>query len=64
MEAFVPKDYMLLSGYAGWWNGTPSVSEIMTIFHVTNRELISSYEYNRVDAILTRPLTAAQYRPA
>lgn len=62
MEAFVPKDYMLLSGYAGWWNGTPSVSEIMTIFHVTNRELISSYEYNRVDAILTRSLTAAQYR--
>ncbi len=34
----------------------------MAIFHVTNRDLVSSYEYNRVDAILTRSMTAAQYR--
>lgn len=61
-DAFVPKDYMLLSKNPLWWNGSVTVGQIMTIFHATNRDLISSYEYNRVDAILTRSLTAAQYR--
>ena len=45
-----------------WWNGAPKIKEINVIFHAANRELISSYEYNRVDAVLTRSLTAAQYR--
>lgn len=61
-DAFVPKDYMLLSANPAWWNGSVTVSQIMTIFHASNRDLVSSYEYNRVDAILTRSLTAAQYR--
>lgn len=61
-DAFVPKDYMLLSANPHWWNGAVTVAQIMTIFHVANRDLVSSYEYNRVDAILTRSLTAAQYR--
>ncbi len=61
-DAFVPKDYMLLSANHAWWNGSVTVEQIMTIFHVANRDLVSSYEYNRVDAILTRSLTAAQYR--
>lgn len=61
-DAFVPKDYMLLSANPVWWNGSVTVGQIMTIFHVANRDLVSSYEYSRVDAILTRSLTAAQYR--
>ncbi len=62
VEIFVPKDYMLLSANSSWWSPRPKISEIMTIFHAANRELITSYEYNRVDAVLTRSLTAAQYR--
>ena len=62
IAGFVPKDYILLAANPVWWDGTPALKEIMAIFHVTNRELLSSYEYNRVDAIITRSMTAAQYR--
>ena len=62
VEQFLPKDYLWLSVNSIWWNGAPKIKEINVIFHAANRELISSYEYNRVDAVLTRSLTAAQYR--
>ena len=62
LDIFVPQDYMLLSAYNGWWQNKPEREQIMVTFHTTNRELISSYEYSRVDAVLTRAITAAQYR--
>lgn len=62
VQNFAPKDFLLLKANQDWWDGLPSLDEIMTIFHSENRNLLSSYEYNRVDAILTRSLTAAQYR--
>lgn len=62
LDIFVPQDYMLLSAYTGWWQNQPDYGQIMVTFHSTNRELISSYEYSRVDAVLTRAITAAQYR--
>ena len=62
VEQFLPKDYLWLSANSLWWTTPPKISEINVIFHTANRELISSYEYNRVDAVLTRSLTAAQYR--
>lgn len=62
LDIFVPRDYMLLSAYKGWWQNQPDYGQIMVTFHSTNRELISSYEYSRVDAVLTRAITAAQYR--
>ncbi|NLC32867.1 MAG: peptide ABC transporter substrate-binding protein [Clostridiales bacterium] len=62
MANYVPGDYMMLTANPNWWGGTSSLQEIMTIFHATGRELVSSYEYNRVDAIITRALNAAQYR--
>lgn len=62
VAGFEPKDYLLLAANDAWWDGVPRLREIMAIFHVTNRDLVSSYEYNRVDAILTRSMTAAQYR--
>ena len=58
----MPKDYLQLNAFPFWWDGKPVIQEIMCIFHKGSRELISSYEYNRVDAVLTRSLTAAQYR--
>lgn len=62
VEQFMPADYIWLSVNSLWWGGKPAITEISAMFHATNRELISSYEYNRVDAILTRSMTAAQYR--
>ncbi|NLJ64737.1 MAG: peptide ABC transporter substrate-binding protein [Christensenellaceae bacterium] len=62
ISRFEPKDFLILSANESWWRGKPKLSSIMAIFHVANRELISSFEYNRVDAIITRSLTAAQYR--
>lgn len=62
VEQFMPGDYVWLSVNSYWWGGKPAITEISALFHATNKELISSYEYNRVDAILTRSMTAAQYR--
>jgi len=62
VEQFVPAEYLWLSLNSYWWGGKPKISEISALFHAANRDLISSYEYNRVDAVLTRSMTAAQYR--
>lgn len=62
VDQFVPKDFLILSAYDSWWKGKAAMNTIMTIFHAANRELMSSFEYNRVDAVATRSLTAAQYR--
>ena len=62
VENFVPGDNIWLSVNSYWWGGKPHIKQITTIFHASNRDLISSYEYNRVDAVLTRSMTAAQYR--
>lgn len=60
--SFVPADYLQLTANPYWWDGVPALDEVMTIFHQGSRQLISSYEHNRVDAVATRSLTAAQYR--
>lgn len=62
VSQFIPKDFLLLEANTAWWKGHVAMENIMTIFHATNRDLISSFEYNRVDAVATRSLTAAQYR--
>ncbi|NLX82810.1 MAG: hypothetical protein GXZ04_03215 [Clostridiales bacterium] len=62
VEQFMPADHIWLSHNSYWWGAKPDITEITVMFHKTNKELITSYEYNRVDAILTRSMTAAQYR--
>lgn len=62
VAGFVPQDYMLLTANENWWDGEPALKQVMTIFHQGSQELVGSYEYNRVDAIITRSLNAAQYR--
>ncbi|MEJ1730632.1 hypothetical protein SMA90_30350, partial [Escherichia coli] len=59
---FMPADHIWLSYNSYWWGAKPDITEITVMFHKTNKDLITSYEYNRVDAILTRSMTAAQYR--
>ena len=62
MDMFEPGVYMLLSAYNGWWQTPPENRQVLVNFFSTNRELISAYEYSNVDAVLTRAITAAQYR--
>lgn len=62
LDLFEPTVYMLLSAYTGWWQNLPEYRQILVNFFSTNRELISAYEYSNVDAVLTRAITAAQYR--
>ena len=62
VEIFQPGDYLYLSANENWWQKPPSVKEINISFHTTSKELTASFEYNRVDTIITRSVTAAQYR--
>lgn len=62
LDMFEPGVYMLLSAYLGWWQNPPQNRQILVNFFATNRELISAYEYSNVDAVMTRAITAAQYR--
>ncbi len=59
---YVPENYLMLTANTAWWGGSLQLDEIMTIFHASQADLMNSYEFNRVDAILTRALNAAQYR--
>lgn len=62
LDLFEPTNYLLLSAYTGWWQNIPDYRQIMVTCYATSRELISGYEYSNVDAVLTRAITAAQYR--
>ena len=60
--SFSPANSLMLSANETWWNGAPSVKDINVRFFATNRELITSYESNMVDAIITRSASAGQYQ--
>lgn len=62
LAKYVPDNYLMLTVNPEWWGGSLRLSEIMTVFHASQGDLMSSYEFNRVDAIVTRALNAAQYR--
>lgn len=62
VDQFLPGNALYLSANENWWNGEPEVKTINVSFRATNRELISDYEYNRVDAAITRSASAGQYQ--
>ncbi|MBQ4074460.1 MAG: hypothetical protein IJD39_04570 [Clostridia bacterium] len=62
LDYFVPKDYLYLSANENWWNGAPTVKNINVLFSETNKELITDYEFNMLDAAITRSASAGQYR--
>ena len=62
VDQFDPANYLLLSANENWWQTPPSVKSISVTFRATNRELITDYEYNRVDAAITRSASAGQYQ--
>lgn len=61
-NTFVAGDYAWLQANPHWWQAQPQVQEIMFSFHETQKAVIDSYEYARVDAVFSRSIASAQYR--
>lgn len=61
VQAFSPGDYVYLTAWKNWWKATPSITQINVMLFNSNRDLISAYEYNRIDAAVTRSSNATQY---
>ena len=62
VSQFVAGDFMTLETNSNWWKLQPYVKQIMFTFHEVPKDVIDSYEYNRVDAIFTRSTAGAQYK--
>lgn len=62
VTGFVPGNYITLSANPNWWQQQPQVKEIMFTLSRTTDEVISNFEYGRVDAIFTRDTAASQYK--
>ena len=61
-NTFRAGDYAWLQANPNWWQAQPQVQEIMFSFHETQKAVIDSYEYARVDAVFSRSIAAAQYK--
>ena len=59
---FHPGEYILLERNPNWWRTPPQVQTITFLCHDTQRAVVESYEYGRVNTIFTRSTAAAQYR--
>lgn len=59
---FVAGSYLMLDANPGWWQMQPQVKSITVTFYSSNKDMISAYEYGRVDTVFTRSVAAAQYR--
>lgn len=59
---FYAGDYCWLVANPNWWQAQPQVQELMFSFHETQKAIIESYEYARVDAAFTRSIASAQYK--
>lgn len=62
INTFVAGDYAWLQANPNWWQAQPQVQEIMFSFHDTQRAVMESYEYARVDAVISRSIATAQYK--
>lgn len=62
INTFVAGDYAWLQANRNWWKAQPQVQEIMFSFHETQKAVIDSYEYARVDTAFTRSIAGAQYK--
>ena len=62
VDQFEPTHRLYLSANEHWHGGRLSVKHINALFMATNRQLITEYEYNRIDAAITRSASAGQYQ--
>ncbi|MFH1513619.1 MAG: ABC transporter substrate-binding protein [Bacillota bacterium] len=61
--AFEPaNNYMWLTVNERWWQSAPQVKEIVVSTYTSNKDLITAYEYARVDTVFTRSVSASQYK--
>ena len=62
LNTFVAGDYAWLQANPHWWQAQPQVQEIMFSFHETQKAVVESYEYARVDTVFSRSIASAQYK--
>ncbi len=62
VSAFEVGSYVWLKENEKWWQTRPQVKEIMVTLFPSNKELITAYEYGRVDTAFTRSVAASQYK--
>ena len=62
VSQFEPGSYLMLDFNTNWWQLPPQVRSISVMMYPNNSELISAYQYGRVDAVFTRSVAAAQYK--
>lgn len=62
VDTFVPASHLHLSANENWRKGTPYVKYINVSLLAENRLLLDEYEFNRVDAAITRSASSGQYR--
>ena len=61
-NTFIAGDYAWLQANPNWWQAQPLVQELMFTFHDTQKNVIESYEYARVDSVFSRSIATAQYK--
>ena len=60
---FAPANNLIwLTVNENWWQSAPQVKEIVFTTYTSNKDLITAYEYARVDTAFTRLVSAAQYK--
>ncbi|MEG0640824.1 MAG: ABC transporter substrate-binding protein, partial [Clostridia bacterium] len=62
IKSFEAGTLMWLVANEKWWQTQPQVKEIMASFFPSNKQMITAFEYGRVDAAVTRSVAAAQYK--
>jgi peptide/nickel transport system substrate-binding protein len=62
VDTFEVGSYLWLKENPSWWQTRPQVKEIMVTLFPSNKELITAYEYGRVDTAFTRSVAASQYK--
>lgn len=62
ITTFQPGGYLLLDANPNWWQTQPQVTQITVTLFASNKELITAYEYGRVDTAFTRSVAASQYK--
>ena len=62
ITGFEPASYITMEVNPNWWKTRPSVEQITFLCHDTQRAVMESYEFGRVNTIFTRSIAAAQYK--
>lgn len=59
---FSPGFFITLEANPNWWKSPPQVHQITFMCHDTQKAVMESYEYGRVNTVFSRSIAAAQYK--